>query len=99
MGKGLIDVMVVQDPFDIGFQATRALKALHENDKATVKDMFPKEGAENGDLHDTSLKVVVPDDKSPVTADLFKPKFGDRVQFMTLSAFQQWLKKYDFTGS
>jgi ribose transport system substrate-binding protein len=99
MGKGLIDVMVVQDPFDIGFQATRVLKALHENDKATVKEMFPKEGSENGDLHDTSLKVVVPDDKSPVTADLFKPKFGDRVQFMTLPTFQQWLKKYDLTGS
>jgi ribose transport system substrate-binding protein len=99
MSKGLIDVMVVQDPFDMCFQATRVLKALYENDKATVKEMFPKEGAENGDLHDTSLKVVVPDDKSPVTADLFKAKFGDSVQYMTLDQFRDWLKKYGLTGS
>jgi ribose transport system substrate-binding protein len=99
MGKGLIDVMVVQDPFDMGYQATRLLKALHENDKAVVQDLFPNAGKPEGDLHDTGLKVVVPDDKSPVTADLFKAKFGDSVKFMTLADFQAWLKKYGLTGS
>jgi len=99
IGNGLIDVMVVQDPFDMGYQATRLLKALHENDQAVVKELFPNAGKPDGDLHDTGLKVVVPDDKSPVTADLFKAKFGDTVKFMTLPDFQEWLKKYGLTGS
>ena len=99
MSKGLIDVMVVQDPFDMGYQATRLLKALNDKDDTVVKELFPNAGKPEGDLHDTGLKVVVPDDKSPLTADLFKAKFGDTVKFMTLGAFQEWLKKFGLTGS
>ena len=99
MSRGMIDVMVVQDPFDMGYQATRVLKALYENDQNVVKELFPNAGKPNGDLHDTGLKVVVPDDGSPLTAEVFKAKFGDGVQFMTLATFKEWLKKYGLTGS
>ncbi len=99
MSKGWIDLMVVQDPYDIGYQSTRALKALHEDDKATLKEMFPNAGKDGGDLYDTQLKVVVPNEKSPVTAELFKPVFGEHLLFMTLPTFQEWLKKYGLSGS
>ena len=61
MGKGMIDAMVVQNPFEMGFQGVRLLKALHEKDEATIKEMLPNRGQTEGDIYDTGLKVVVPD--------------------------------------
>ncbi len=67
-------------------------------DNEIVKELFPKMGEEGGNVRDTGLKVVVPDEGSPVTAEMFK-EFGESVQFMKLSDFQAWLKKYNLTSS
>ena len=97
MGKGNVDVMVVQNPFDMGFQAVRLLKAMHEKNEATVKEMFPKDASEPGhDIYTTGLRVVVPDSKSPIKADMFDAK---TVEFMELPAFQAWLAKYELKSS
>lgn len=96
MGKGNLDVMVVQNPFEMGAQAIRLLKAMHSKDDATVKEMFPKQGEPDGDLFTTGLRVVVPNDSSPVTKELFDTKV---VEFMHLPDFQAWLKKYNLKSS
>jgi ribose transport system substrate-binding protein len=96
MEKGNIDVMVVQNPFDMGQQTCRLMKAMIKGDDATIKEMFPRQGEPEGDIYTTGLRVVVPDDKSPVKAALFDPKV---VEYMLLPDFQAWLKKYNLTSS
>jgi ribose transport system substrate-binding protein len=96
MEKGNIDVMVVQNPFDMGVQTVKLLKAMVEDDAATVKEMFPKQGEPDGDLYTTGLRVVVPSADSPVKSDQFDPKV---VEFMLLPDFKAWLAKYNLTSS
>jgi len=96
MQQGMIDVMVVQNPFDMGVQTVRLLKAMLQNDEAIVKEMFPSQGEPDGDIYTTGLRVVVPDSKSPVKAELFD---SNVVEHMELPAFQEWLKKYNLTDS
>lgn len=96
MQKGKIDVMVIQNPFDMGVQTVRLLKAMLKDDEGTVKEMFPNATEPDGDIYTTGLRVVVPDDKSPVKSDMFDSKV---VEFMLLPDFQAWLKKYNLTSS
>lgn len=96
MEKGQIDVMVVQNPFDMGVQTVRLLKAMIQDDQAVLKEMFPNQGQPNGDVYTTGLRVVVPDKNSPVKRELFDPKV---VEYMDLPEFQAWLKKYGLTSS
>ena len=98
MGKGNIDVMVVQDPYHICDESVRLLYALAKNDTATVKKMLPNKGKEGGDVRDTAIRVVVPEGKTPVTADLFK-EYGDVVHYFTFPEFKSWLKERGLTGS
>lgn len=94
MAAGDIDAMVVQNPFEMGYQAVRLMKALVEDDQATIAEMFPRHGETDGDLYNTGLKVVVPDG-SPLEAEMF----GPTTEFFTLDEFRQWLGKYGLTGS
>jgi ribose transport system substrate-binding protein len=96
MGKGNIDVMVVQNPFDMGVQTVRLMKAMIEGDDAVVKEMFPHADQPDGDIYTTGLRVVVPDEKSPVKPEMFDEKV---VEYMLLPDFQAWLKKYNLTSS
>jgi ribose transport system substrate-binding protein len=96
MEKGNIDVMVVQNPFDMGVQTVKLLKAMIQDDQTTIKAMFPNMGKEDGDIFTTGLRVVVPDSKSPVTAKMYDPKV---VEFMLLPDFKAWLKKYGLHSS
>jgi ribose transport system substrate-binding protein len=96
MDHGDIDVMVVQNPFDMGVQTCRLMKAMIEKDEATISGMFPNQDQENGDIYTTGLRVVVPDEKSPVKADMFD---GKVVEYMTLPDFKAWLQKYNLTSS
>ncbi len=95
MGQGQIDAMVVQNPFKMGYDGVKLLKALVEDDKDTVKKMLPEHGKPNGDVYDTGLKVVVPDADTPLKADMFDAK----TEVLKLGAFREWLKKYGLTGS
>lgn len=94
MADGQIDAMVVQNPFQMGYQSVRLLKALVADDQAVVKEMFPKKGEAGGDIYDTGLKVVVPEKSS-----LKKELFGSKTEFLSISDFQAWLKKYNLTSS
>ncbi|MBX7073158.1 MAG: substrate-binding domain-containing protein [Pirellulales bacterium] len=92
--QGLIQVLVVQNPYEMGAQSVRLLKSLKEKDDATVKEMFPNHGQPEGDLYDTGLKVVVPDG-SPLKAEMF----DSNVQFMPVAEFRAWLAKYNLNAS
>jgi ribose transport system substrate-binding protein len=95
MSDGMIDAMVVQNPYQMGYQGVRVLKALIENDKATLSDVFSGKSEEDKDIYDTGLKVVVLDDKSPLKREMFGPK----TEYLTLAQFREWLAKYKLTGS
>lgn len=95
MGQGQVDAMMVQNPYQMGYQSVRLLKALVTDDEATQKEMLPKLGEDGGDIYDTGLKVVVPNADSPVKQEAFGPK----TEYLTLDAFKEWLKKYNLTSS
>lgn len=95
MQEGYVDVMVVQNPYMMGYIGIKTLKALYENDQETLKELFPNYGQPDGDIYDTGIKVVVPDEGSPLRPDMF----GENVQFMKLSEFKQWLDEHGLTGS
>lgn len=95
MGEGMVDVMVVQNPYQMGYQGVRILRALLKNDEAVVKEMFPNHGSPDGDLFDTGLKVIVPNEGSPLKPELF----GKKTEFLKLDAFKTWLDKYGLSGS
>jgi len=94
MADGQIDVILVQNPYEMGYQSVRLLKAMVGKDQATIKEMFPGSG-KDADIYDTGLKVVVPNEKSPLKAEMF----DDKTQFMTLGEFREWLAKYNLKGS
>src|SRR5580704_4832284 len=52
MGDGMIDAMVVQNPYSIGYQGVRLMQALVRNDQATIKEMLPNQGKTDGDVYD-----------------------------------------------
>jgi len=95
MGESMIDAMVVQNPYEMGYQGVRLMQALVRNDQATIKEMLPNQGKAEGDVYDTGLKVVVPDGDSRLKAGMFDKK----TQFLQLSKFREWLAKYKLTGS
>jgi len=97
MENGKVDALVVQNPYQMGYQSVRLLKALIEDDQQTIDDMYPNRSTDKkrGDVYDTGLKVVVPDGDTPLTKDMF----DDSTQFLKLDEFQAWLKKYSLTGS
>lgn len=96
MAEGNLDCMCVQNPFEMGYASVKLLKAMHQNDQATIKEMFPQAGQENGDIFTTGLRIVVPDVGSPVKSELFDSQV---VEFMTLSQLREWLKKYNLKSS
>jgi ribose transport system substrate-binding protein len=95
MQDGDVDAMVVQNPYAMGFEGIRMLRALLDKDEKTLSEMLPQFGQPDGDLFDTGLKVVVPSEASPIKAGHFTGK----VEFMLLKDFQEWLKKYGLTMS
>lgn len=98
MSNGNIDVMVVQNPFGMGYDSVRYAFAKLTKDEATIKEMFPNMGEPGGDIRDTGLKVVAPDSESPLSQETFA-EYGPTVEFLKLKQFKAWLKQYDLTSS
>ena len=75
--KGNVDVTVCQNPYEIGYQAVRLLKAIVADDKKTVEEMLPA----GKDIVDIPVRVVVPSDASPVKGK----------DVITIKAMKEWL--------
>jgi ribose transport system substrate-binding protein len=97
MGNGLIDAMVVQNPFEMGSQTIRLLVAMLGDDQAVIKDMFPNLGTENGDIYTTGLRLIVPDEGSPIKPDSLPADIPH--EFKTLTEFREWLSRYGLSSS
>lgn len=102
MAEGMIDAFIVQNPYDMGYQGVRLMKALVEDDKSTISEMYPSWNPESGkfnvpdgDIRITGLKVVVPDDRSPLKKEMFE----ETTEFLKLPEFKAWLDKYKLKGS
>ena len=95
MAEGDIDAMMVQNPYQMGYQGVRLMKALVEDDQEVIQQMFPKRGEPDGDIYDTGLKVVVPDEGSPLNSEMF----GSTTEFLKLGEFKKWLDKFGLEGS
>jgi ribose transport system substrate-binding protein len=65
LAKGEIDVTVCQNPYEMGYQGVRLLKAYIEKDQKTIAEMLPA----GTDLIDTGVRVIVPSKNSPVKGD------------------------------
>ena len=97
MGNGLIDAMVVQNPFEMGSQTVRLFVAMLGDDQGVIKEMFPNLGTENGDIFTTGLRLIVPDDGSPIKQGEMPADIPH--EFKTLSEFREWLTRYGLTSS
>jgi ribose transport system substrate-binding protein len=78
---------------------------MYQKDDAVIKEMFPQHGKDpDGDVYTTGLRLVYPDEGSPLKA-LADPTKTDAtgqfqgVEFMTLSQMKDWLKKYNLGSS
>ena len=101
MADGKIDAMVVQNPFDMGVQTVRLLRAMLAGDEATVREMFPRRGEPDGDIYTTGLRLIVPNTESPLNSmKTGAESAGSKgVEIMRLPAFREWLAKYGLSSS
>jgi ribose transport system substrate-binding protein len=102
MDAGNIDAMVVQNPYEMGYQGTRLMKALVLDDHQAIHELLPaydhqrkKFSEPDGDILTTGLRVVYPDEGSP----LRKEMFFEATEFLPLSQFKKWLSEHNLTGS
>ena len=108
MGNGKIDAMVVQNPYQMGYLGTKLMKAMIDDDGAAIKELLPDydvaskkfTGAE-GDIYTTELRVVVPDDGSPLRPEHFNSDVISREKntFFYLDEFKKWLADRNITSS
>jgi len=75
--KKMIDASVVQNPYEMGYQGVRLLKAYIEKDEKTIAEMLPK----GATTIDTGVRVIVPTKDSPVKAD----------NVIDIKAMKEWL--------
>lgn len=96
MEDGNVDVMVAQNPYQIGYEGVRLMLAMVEEDQKTVDEFFP-DYAQDGDrdIHRTDLRVVVPNGGSPIEKDAFE----EETKFFTLDEFEDWLKERGLVSS
>jgi ribose transport system substrate-binding protein len=102
MKDGNIDAMIVQNPYQMGYLATKLMKAMIDGDEAAIKEMYPSWSGEgdkfdepDGDILTTELRVVVPDEKSPLKPTMFR----DTTKFFYFKDFQAWLDERNLKGS
>lgn len=96
MGRGTVDVMVVQNPYQMGLDGVKLMHALAAGDQPTVDGMFPSYAQEGEkDVFRTELRVVAPDDGSPLNKDLFEKE----TIFFKYSDFRVWLRERNLTSS
>ena len=102
LSEGKIDAMVVQNPYQMGYLSVKLLKAMVEDDSATIQEIYPSYDPEtksfkeeDGDIYNTELRVVVPDESSPLKAEMFRPE----TQFFLYEDFKSWLDERKLVSS
>jgi ribose transport system substrate-binding protein len=85
LAKGDIDVTVCQNPYEMGYQGVRLLKAYIEKDEKTIGEMLPG----GTDSIDTGVRVIVPNKTSPVK--------GDNV--LDITEMKKWLESKGLKSS
>jgi len=96
MRDGNVDVMVVQNPYQMGRVGVKLLKALVEDDQKVIQEMYPSYSQEGtNDLFRTEVRVVIPDAATPVKKETFEPE----TIFMDLKEFEAWLKERNLQSS
>lgn len=102
MDKGLIDAMIVQNPYQMGYDGTKIMKALVQKDGDTLKGIYPSYdpaagtfGGEGGDVYTTELRVVVPNSQSPLKPEMFDAK----TKFFFIQDFRTWLNERKLKNS
>ena len=93
--NGMIDALVVQNPYQMGYQSMKLLAALVQDDKKTIQELLPDYGKPDGDIIDTGIKVIAPDKETPLKAE----QFGESVEFQTVGTFRKWLDQHNLKGS
>ncbi len=83
--QGWIDAAVCQNPYEMGYQGVRLLKALIEEDKTTISEMLPGEAT----TIDTGVRVIVPSKESPVK--------GENV--IDIKSMKEWLSSKGLKSS
>jgi len=99
---GRIDAMVVQNPYQMGYLSAKLMAACVKEDHASIKEIFkdydPKKKeftTPDGDIFNTELRVVVPDETSPLKKEMFRPE----VQFFYYKQFKAWLNERGLQSS
>ena len=96
MAAGNVDVMVVQNPYQMGYEGVQLLHAMVTGNQESIDGMFPDYAQEGErDLYRTELRVVVPDEGSPITKEIFEPS----TDFFNYTDFQQWLNERGLISS
>lgn len=96
MDNGNVDVMVVQNPYQMGYEGVRMMLAMVQDDKDVMTEMLPDYAQEGEkDIFRTELRVVVPEGETPITRELFE----EETIFFTLPEFQTWLTERGLKSS
>lgn len=80
--KGNIDASVCQNPYEMGYQGVKLLKALIQKDDKAVAEILP-----DGKMRDTGVRVIVPKGDSPV----LKAKGETKDDVVTIEDMKSWL--------
>jgi len=75
--QGRIDAAICQNPYEMGYQGVRLLKAYIEKDQPTIDAMLPG----GATVIDTGVRVIVPKSDSPIK--------GENV--LDIKAMKEWL--------
>jgi ribose transport system substrate-binding protein len=96
MGEGAVDVMVVQNPYQMGFEGVKLMHAMATDNQTVVSGMYPDYAQEGErDIFRTELRVVAPDEGSPLKKELF----DESTILFKHSEFMQWLQERGLVSS
>ncbi|WP_169976510.1 substrate-binding domain-containing protein [Tautonia rosea] len=82
LNLGNIDATICQNPYEMGRLGVQLLKALIEEDEATVAEILP-----DGEYRDTGVRVVVPQTDSPVSE-----LRDEGLDVLTIDEMNSWLE-------
>jgi len=96
MQDGNVDVMLVQNPFQMGADGVKLLHSLIEKNESVIQAMYPNYAqTDENDMFKTELRIVVPEAPLLPNASLFEKS----TKVMALPEFKQWLAERKLVSS